>query len=417
VETLRTVGAIIVLIIVVVVVHEFGHFIVAKRSGIQVDEFAVGFGPKLLWKRVGETVYAIRAIPAGGFVRLAGMMDLPIEADPGPRAFFRASIPRRTATILAGGVFNLVFAGLIFSLLNIPQHTSSIPSSSPLAAAGLRDGDAVVSVDGRQVDRSDAGSITNALHDATDGTQGRPATVVYRTPSGDLRTVTVRPYLALISEDRSNKLPESQSAVVDTIDGKPVGSGNPAALLGNGASVKVTGHELGHPDQTFSGTVSDVTTGAGELGRIQAQWRFGFDPGWDGNSLPYALGRGFTEVPSEIAGTFTGLYQIITTPNSGGVSGNLSGPVGIIRTTGQAAGLGWSDFINWIGILSLNLGLFNLLPIPFLDGGRFVFIMLEAVRRRRVDPRREAAIHYVGLMLILALVFYVTLTGDIGSRS
>ena len=75
------------------------------------------------------------------------------------------------------------------------------------------------------------------------------------------------------------------------------------------------------------------------------------------------------------------------------------------------------SFLEWMGFLSLSLGLFNLLPIPFLDGGRFVFIMLEAIRHRRVDPQREAVIHYVGLMLILALVFYVTLTGDIGGRS
>jgi regulator of sigma E protease len=414
VETLRTIGAIIVLIITVVVVHEFGHFIVAKRSGIQVDEFAVGFGPRLIWKRVGETVYAIRLIPAGGFVKLAGMTGLPEEADPGPRAFWRASIPRRTATILAGGVFNLVFAGLIFSALAIPGQSSEVPSWSPLVAAGVPSGAKVISVDGMAIDRSDADSVTAAMHTATDGTQGHPSIVVYQAADGSSHTATVKPYLVIVNQDRSNTLPSVLA--IDTIGGSPVAPGDPAQLFLKGAAVSVTGHIPGDTRQ-YSGTVSGVTDGGGAIGKVQAGWRFGFSPGWEGNSPLFALGRGFTRVPTTIASTFTGLYQVITTPNSGGVSGNVQGPVGIVRSTGDAASAGWLAFLEWMAFLSLSLGLFNLLPIPFLDGGRFVFIMLEAIRRRRVDPRREAIIHYVGLMLILALVVYVTFTGDIGGRS
>jgi len=414
-DALRTILAIAVVLVTVVVVHEMGHYLVAKWSGIQVDEFAVGFGPKVFWRRIGETVYALRLIPAGGFVRLAGMTGLPEERDPGPRAFWRATIPRRTATILAGGVFNLVFAALVFSILAMPGQDSDVPSWSPLAHAGLTSGDAVLSVNGRSIDRSDISSVTSGLHAATDSTKGHPATVVYRTPSGSQRTATVTPYLALLNNDRSNKLPDTMA--VDSIDGKPLGTGDPTALFDNGASVTVSGHKVDDPTVRYTGVVSGVATGDGAIGKVQAGWRFGFSPGWSGNSLPFALGRGFTRVPTTIADTFNGLYQIITTPNSGGISGNVQGPVGIVRQTGDAAQQGGWAFLEWIGFLSLNLGVFNLLPIPFLDGGRFVFIALEAVRHRRVDPRREAAIHYVGLMLILALVVYVTFTGDIGSRS
>jgi regulator of sigma E protease len=414
-DVLRTIVAIAAVLVTVVVVHELGHYLVAKWSGIQVDEFAVGFGPKILWRRLGETVYALRLIPAGGFVRLAGMTGLPEERDPGPRAFWRASIPRRTATILAGGVFNLVFAGIIFSILAVPGQASDVPSWSPLAQAGLHSGDQVVSVNGATIDRSDISSVTRDLHAATAATQGRPATVVYRTPAGALRTATVKPYLALINDDRSNKLPVVMA--VDTVDGKPVGEGDPTVLFHDGATVAITGHKPDDAKTKYSGTVSGVTTGDGAIGKVQAAWRFGFSPGFDGNNPAFALGRGFTRVPRTIGDTFTGLYQIITTPNSGGISGNVQGPVGIVRQTGDAASAGGLAFLEWIGFLSLNLGVFNLLPIPFLDGGRFVFIVLEGIRHRRIDPRREAAIHYVGLMLILALVFYVTFTGDIGGRS
>ena len=244
-EALRTVLAIIVVLLTVVIVHELGHYLVAKRSGIQVDEFAVGFGPKLIWRRVGGTVYALRAIPAGGFVRLAGMTGLPEERDPGPRAFWRAIIPRRTATILAGGVFNLVFAGIVFSILAMPGQASQIQSWSPLYQAGMRAGDSIVSVNGVSIDRSDAQSVTNDMHAATDATQGRPATVVYQTPSGVQKTTTVHPFLVLLNGDRINKLPEQ--IAVDTIDGKPVGPGDPAALFGNGATVQVTGHQVDDP--------------------------------------------------------------------------------------------------------------------------------------------------------------------------
>jgi len=414
VDTLRTIVAIIVLIITVVVVHEFGHFIVAKRSGIQVDDFSVGFGPKLIWKRVGETVYAIRLLPFGGFVKLAGMTGLPEEKDPGPRAFWRASIPRRSATILAGGVFNLVFAGLVFSALAIPAQSSSIPAWSPLAQAGVPDGAKVLSVNGATINRSDVDSVTTDMHAATDATKGEQATVVYTTSDGSRHTATVTPYLQVINEDRSNKLPSVLA--IDSINGSPVSAGDPARLFQDGAAVKITAHAPGDTGSTYSGTLANVADGDGAIGKVQAGWRFGFAPGWEGNNPIYALGRGFTQVPTTIAGTFTGFYQVLTTPNSGGVSGNVQGPVGIVKSTGDAAQAGWMAFLQWMAFLSLSLGLFNLLPIPFLDGGRFVFIVLEAIRRRRVDPRREAMIHYVGLMLILALVFYVTFTGDIGGR-
>jgi regulator of sigma E protease len=414
-DGLRTLAAIIAVLLVVVVVHEMGHYLVAKWSGIQVDEFAVGFGPKLLWRRIGETVYALRAVPAGGFVRLAGMTGLPEERDPGPRAFWRASIPRRTATILAGGIFNLVFAGLVFSALAVPGHDSTIPSWSALAPAGVRSGDSIVAVNGRRIDHTDGDTVANDLHAATDGSDGRAVAVVYATPDGGQHTVTVRPVLLLNNDDRTNTLPAQ--LVVTRIDGKPVGTGDPRALFGDGASAKVCGHTPDSPGTEVCGTLGGVATGSGDIGRAEAAWRFGFSPDYEGSSLPYALARGFTSVPQQIGATFSGLYQILTTPSSGGIKGNVQGPVGVVRSTGDAAEGGWGSYIFWVGFLSLNLGMFNLLPIPFLDGGRFAFIVLEALRRRRVDPRREAMVHYVGLMLIMALVVYVTFTGDLGGRS
>ena len=415
-DALRTTGAIILVLLVVVIVHEMGHYLVAKRSGIQVDEFAVGFGPKLFWLRRGETVYALRALPAGGFVRLAGMTGLPEEKDPGPRAFWRASIPRRTATILAGGIFNLVFAALVFGVQNLPSQASQVVAHSPMAAAGVPDGSQLVRVAGRDVPQDSQEKVMDLLHQVVEDTKGQPVQVVYRDPQGTVRTTTVTPYLALYNTTANTKLP--LAIAVDAVNGTPVHPGDPVALFDNGGTVTVSGHDPGDPsvrytDLTVKGVEDAPITPQTRIGKYMAGWRFGYVPGYPGMSLLPALGNGFTQVPSTIATTFTTLYAVITTPDSGGLAHNLSGPVGIVRQTGDVAQHGWWDLLGWIGFLSLNLGLFNLLPIPFLDGGRFVFIVLEAIRRRRVDPRREAAIHYVGLMLILALVFYVTFTGDI----
>src|SRR5262249_47541980 len=159
------------------------------------------------------------------------------------RAFWRASIPRRTATILAGGVFNLVFAGLVFSALAIPGQSSAISSWSPLTAAGVRDGDKVTAVDGRPINRSDIDSVTDDMHQATDATQGRPAVVVFQSADGARHTASVAPYLQIVNEDRSNGLPVVLA--IDTINDEPVSAGDPAALFHDGAAVTITAHVPG----------------------------------------------------------------------------------------------------------------------------------------------------------------------------
>ncbi len=177
--------------------------------------------------------------------------------------------------------------------------------------------------------------------------------------------------------------------------------------------MRISGHVLGVPSQRFTdATVTGVQdAAAASLGTIAASWKLGLNAGEQGKSLPAALVSGFREVPTQVSNMFTNLYQVITTPTSGGITGpnGVSGPIGIVRYTNVAASGGWSDLIGWMALLSLNLGVVNLLPIPFLDGGRFVFIVIEALRRRRVRPQLEMAFHYAGLMLILTFVIFVSI--------
>lgn len=189
------VAVLIVLIFTgIVVVHEGGHFLTAKLSGIKVEQFSVGFGPLLIGRQLGETQYAIRAIPLGGFVKLAGM-DGSMEA--GPRSFNAHPLWQRFSVIVAGPVFNLALTTLIFfgvfvfvgtSDVQTPVHVSSVDAGTPASSAGLRSGDVIRTVDGRSIVKFD--DLPNALN----ASKGTPVAVTVDR-NGDPLTLTVAPRL------------------------------------------------------------------------------------------------------------------------------------------------------------------------------------------------------------------------------
>lgn len=422
----QTIPAIVITLFVIVTIHELGHYLFAKWSGIRVDEFAIGFGPKVYGIRRGETLYSIRLIPAGGYVRMAGMMGVEGEADAGERNFYRATIPRKGATILAGGVFNLILAGILFAVVAVPAIPALIGIDSPLAAAGISANEPLLDAGGIPIPTDNQQRAADAIHRATASSGGRALPVVYRNGDGQQRTAQIAPLLVLDNESvpptaaARKAAPPEGLLVVESIDGRPqqrngvpVLTGDPASLLGGGATVRISGHVLGAPSQRFTNaTVSGVQDASqGSLGTVAASWKLGFNVGEQGKSLPAAVWSGFREVPTQVSNIFTGVYELVTTPNSGGITGpnGVSGPIGIVRYTNVAARGGWVDLVQWMGLLSVNLGVVNLLPIPFLDGGRFVFIVIEALRRRRVRPQLEMAFHYAGLMLILTFVIFVSI--------
>ncbi|HEX4580111.1 MAG TPA: RIP metalloprotease [Candidatus Dormibacteraeota bacterium] len=428
-NVLEIIGAVILVLLTVVLVHEGGHFVVGKLSGIRVDEFSVGFGPRLASRRRGETTYSLRAIPAGGYVRMAGMLGLEGEADAGERNFYRASIPRRLATIVAGIVANMLLAGLLFSVLKTFPVSTSVSPSMAASTAGLRNGDLIVSVDGQAVRHDNQADAVNDLHAPLSASDGRPVAISY-VRGGVTQSTTAKPSLTIINRvpptagtspsgspsavTSVTTLPVGNEFVVTAIDGQPVGTGDPARLL----ATRVSGYLVdanGNKGTSYSNIVAaGVTDGTGTDGAVQAAWRLGVGPGFDGDSAAQALADGFGTIPAFISDTYHGIANIITTPNSGGLNGpqGLSGPVGIVRETATVTQQGWTSLIYWLAFISMNLGFINLLPVPFLDGGKLVLILLEAARRRRLDPRREALIYAAGLALVVVFVIYVTI-GDV----
>ncbi|MGH7721668.1 MAG: M50 family metallopeptidase [Candidatus Dormibacteria bacterium] len=440
---LAVVGAVVLVLLTVVLVHEGGHFLVGKLCGIRVDEFAVGFGPRLASRRFGETTYSLRLVPAGGFVRMAGMLGLEGEADAGERNFYRASIPKRLATILAGILANMLFAGLLFTVLLTLPNASHIQPGAAAQSAGLRDGDVIVSVDGRAIRHDTAENVSADLHAATAQAAGRPMTVVYR-GGGSSHTVTITPSLIIVNGIQASaaatpsagsagtaaprpstapvttvaELPVGSEFVVTSIDGGPVPSGDPAPVLGSGKPVRVSGFLInadGTRGPSYTGlTGTGITSGSGADGAIQAAWRLGVSPNFDGEPVGQALADGFGQIPTFVTTTFSDLANLVTNPRSGGITGpqGLSGPVGIVRATVTATHQGGRSLAYWIAFVSMNLGLVNVLPIPFLDGGKAFLIVIEAIRRRRLDPRREALIYAIGLAAVVLFAIYVTI-GDV----
>lgn len=332
---------VILIFSLLVIVHESGHFLTAKLSGIKVEQFSVGFGPQLIgWQR-GETLYAIRIIPLGGFVKLAGMDG---SMDAGPRSFNAHPLWQRFMVIVAGSAFNLALPVLIFfgvymtvgaAQVITPVRVSAVDAGTAASTAGLRPGDVIRSVDGHPINTFE--ELPNAL----DASRGAPVTVVVDR-EGQLVTLRATPML----DQRS-------------------------------------GHYI-----------------------------LGFHPAfrsWKPGPVESAT-RAVRDTGESIAGIVGGIYQLATDKSLGGFLGprGLEGPVGIVKTTARAAQAGPLPVVEVVALLSLSLGLANILPFPALDGGRAAFLVLELIRGRPVDPAREQVVHYVGLALLFALIGLVT---------
>jgi regulator of sigma E protease len=341
VSPILLVPLVVLIFSLLVIVHESGHFFTAKLAGIKVEQFSVGFGPQLLgWQR-GETLYAVRAIPLGGFVKLAGM-DGSMEA--GPRSFNAHPLWQRFIVIVAGSAFNLALPVLIFfgvyttvgtAEVQTPIAVSAVDSGTPASNVGLQSGDVIRSVNGRPINKFED------LRSALDAAKDTPVTVVIDR-NGQLLTLTVTPKL-------------------DPASGSYILGFHPAI----------------HTSKP--GPVS-------------------------------AAGLALRDTGDSIVGIVGGIYQLATDKKLGGLLGprGLEGPVGIVKTTAKAAQAGPLSLVGVIALLSLSLGLANILPFPALDGGRAAFLVLELVRGRPVDPAREQVVHYVGLALLFGLIGLVT---------
>jgi regulator of sigma E protease len=343
----------LVMLSLLVFAHEFGHFIVAKKSGMKVEEFGFGFPPRLFAVRRGDTDYSVNWIPLGGFVKIKGESGQNRgDAD----SFASKPAWKRFAVLIAGVAMNLALAAVLLSagfMAGLPSAAEgdlpagaavedarmrvvTVAPDSPAARAGIETGDELLSIDGRTFDAAEAARA----YIGREGDGG--IEVAVRKNDGAVTTVT------LAAED----------------------------IPGVGV------HGVG---------VGLVRTGLVSFPPHLAIWH----------------GVGATVVyTSEVIGAFADLLKGLVVRQE--VSVDLSGPVGIAVMTGEAAQLGFTYLLQFAALLSINLAVVNVLPFPALDGGRILFLAVEAIRRRAVDQRLEATVHNVGFALLMALVVLVT---------
>jgi regulator of sigma E protease len=308
--------------------HEFGHFIVAKLSGARVNEFSIGFGPRLFKKKYGETEYSFRALLFGGYVALEGED----EKSSDPRAIVNKPWPVRLAVFAAGPLMNILLAFLLLFIVffnigsPIPQ-VKSVMEGYPAEKAGILPGDKIVMVNNTKINTWE--ELEKAIS------------------SNGERVLT-------IEIQRENQILQKQV--------KPIFDKNASKVM--------------------IGIVPDYERSI---------------------SLAFKTAINQTVYFSKLI--ILSLVMLVT----GKVSVNdIMGPVGIVQAVGTVAKTGVINLLAFSALISVNLGLFNLLPLPALDGGRILFVLAEAVRGKPLPPEKEGYIHYLGFLLLIALLIFAT---------
>lgn len=339
-----TIISFIIVIGILIFIHELGHYILAKFNDIQVEEFALGFGPGLFSFQKGETLYSIRAFPIGGFCKMTG--EFPAEeeeleeegeiakyhqAREEGRCFYQKSILQRLSVIIMGPFMNFFLAFLVFSImfmgLGIPTAYSSAPVigdivvGEPADRAGLAIGDRILSINGEPIENWE--QISKIINSET-------GPVEMKIKRGhQVLTVTVEPVYK---------------------EGRRVIGIFPSLI---------------HKDR----------------------------------GILESIRQGFLHTIFIIVAIFKALYQMII----GKMAPEFAGPVVMAKMVGEYSRAGIFRVLNLMGFISINLGIVNLLPFPALDGGRILFLGIEAVRGKPVDPRKEGFIHFIGFILLILL--------------
>lgn len=437
---LTSIIAFIVVLSVLITVHEFGHFWVARRCGIKVLRFSVGFGSPL-WKRVAgvdRTEYVVAAIPLGGYVKMLDEREGPVEAHEQHRAFNRQSVYKRFAVVAAGPLFNFAFAifaywiMFIVGLPGLKPLVDSVDEESYAARAGLRAGDEVIKVAGRDTPTWQAvrqEMLTVALEQTTVEVSVRAEQNVPRTVAidfSDLQRDLQDPQL--IEQLGIHPIQVRVPVVIGTVQG-----GSPAETAGlkSGDIVRsAQGQEFtdwmqwvefvrSKPSQDIRLSIerdgaaleldlhtTQVEEGGKVIGRIGASPATVPDapPEWRA-TLHYgplnAIGAAIQKTWDMSALTVIMMGKMIV----GQVSvDNLSGPITIAQYAGYTANIGVSAFLSFLAIVSVSLGVLNLLPIPMLDGGHLAYYLVEIVTRRPLSDDIQMKLQRVGLVLLLMLM-------------
>jgi len=352
----------LIILLVLVLVHEFGHFFTAKKFGIRVDEFGFGFPPKIFGKKIGDTLYSFNLFPIGGFVKIFG--ENPDEENtngPDAKRSFVNKPKYKQAIVLFAGIFaNFILAWLLFSfgfMSGLPTSIGSQPKGyelkdvnlvvvsvlpkSPAEISGLKSGDKIVSI------KSDNDIVSNIN-------------------------------------------PDSLKSFILSHGEKEIEFGYLRGNNENINSIKITPTKKGNETQPSIGISMDEI-GIAKLPVLKAFW--------EGMKLDLSVTKG----------TFVGLYTLIKDGILGkGSLASVAGPVGMVGIVGDAYKFGFAYLLSFAAIISVNLAIINLIPFPALDGGRLLFLLIEKIKGSRINPKIANTANFIGFALLIIFMIVIT---------
>jgi regulator of sigma E protease len=439
---IQTLIAFIVALGVLIVVHEYGHYIVARLCGVKVLRFSVGFGrPLALWRRGPDrTEWVIAAVPFGGYVKMLDEREGPVAPEEAHRAFNRQSVGRRFLIVVAGPLFNFLFAILVYAglfMYGLPEARPVLgePAAGSVAAAsGLKSGDTVRSVDGepittwqelrwrvlqaalqRQTLRLELVNERGHLGEATLDLRAYPADEVEADALDRVGLRLYRPPLEpvvgqIVAGGPADRAGLAAGDRVVRADGRPIDSwdalvavirarpGKPLALV----------VERNGTTQAIEVTPDSVAAGDTRIGRIGAA---PFIPAAHAEKMLIRVQHGlFGSLGKAAAKTWdisVFSLKMLGKMLMGEVSWrHLSGPVTIADFAGQSAQMGWISYLTFLALISISLGVLNLLPIPLLDGGHLMYYAIEIIKGRPVSERAMELGQRVGLALLLVMMAF-----------
>jgi regulator of sigma E protease len=424
---------------ILVAFHELGHFLAARWVGVKVLKFSLGFGPKLLGRQVGDTEYLVSAIPLGGYVKLFGEDEgEAITPDDRRQSFAHQGLWGKVLIVSAGPGFNFILAYLIFAAWLSIGYTLPVPSfkdiapvleavapDSPAAKAGLMVGDQIKKIDGRDI------ATRVELLDAAAKGKGAPLTLeILR--DGRSQIIAVTP-IAAPGQQQKNEDPayylgieEIPPVVNEVVPGKPAAAagmkegdrvlsidGNAihtwtqmTALVKDnpGKVLQVDVLREGHRVSLSVTPLAETTTVNGQSVQMGKIGIAGPDRSLMRSANPLmAVYNGAEATWKWTELTIVGLYKMIVGDIS---SKNIGGPLTIAKISGEAAAQGPANVIFLIALLSINLGVLNLLPIPILDGGHLLFFLIEGILRKPLGERQREVAQQVGLVLLVGVMIF-----------
>lgn len=429
---LYTVAAFVVALSVIVAVHEYGHYIVGRWTGIHAEVFSLGFGPVLFSREDRHgTKWQVAALPFGGYVKFFGDANAASGKDPGAMNLLRedpellrrtmhgAPLWARAATVAAGPAFNFIMSILVFAAIFMFRGVASDPltvgAMEPLPETvvnELRVGDQITGINGVPTPDFDDGEAWSEFSDMLEPAPQLDYTVL----RNGQETVVTGPWLfpplvgQVAPRSAAMDIDLMSGDVIASVDGEPIYSFSQLKDRVEGSDGRVLMLDVWRNGQILEFALAPRRTDEPlPEGGFQTQWRIGIvggmamEPATEMAGPIEAAGQGVYQTWRIVQGSFSGIWHMIT----GSISTcNISGPLGIAETSGAMASQGAQNFIWFIALLSTAVGLMNLFPIPVLDGGHLVFYAYEAVTGRPPNELAVRVLTGIGLAVILSLMLF-----------